>query len=173
MVRPPETLPTQPDGLPLAEAMARSTARLREAGIEDAQLDAEMLLRHATGWDQATLLSQPGRAIAPDVLTRFFSLTRERARRRPLQHLTGNQAFWRHEFLVTSDVLIPRPETELLVEAAIEVLRDGPGPTVVDVGTGSEPCKRLCRGTLASKNSIWSTSMRRPRKIMSSCKLGT
>ena len=117
--------------------MARSTARLREAGVANAQLDAELLLRHLTGWDRGTLLSQPGRAIASDVLSRFFTLTRERARRRPLQHLTGIQAFWRHEFLVTSDVLIPRPETELLVEAAIEVLRDAPGPTVVDVGTGS------------------------------------
>jgi release factor glutamine methyltransferase len=64
-------------------------------------------------------------------------LTEERARRRPLQHLTGTQAFWRHEFLVSPDVLIPRPETELLVEAALEDLRDTPGPTVVDVGTGS------------------------------------
>jgi release factor glutamine methyltransferase len=64
-------------------------------------------------------------------------LVEERARRRPLQHLTGTQAFWRHEFQVTSDVLIPRPETELLVEAGLEVLRDVPQPTVVDVGTGS------------------------------------
>jgi release factor glutamine methyltransferase len=83
------------------------------------------------------VLSQPDSVVAPDLLSRFFELTEERARRRPLQHLTGTQAFWRHEFLVTPDVLIPRPETELLVEAALEALRDVPGPTVVDVGTGS------------------------------------
>jgi release factor glutamine methyltransferase len=75
--------------------------------------------------------------IAPDMLSRFFSLAEERARRRPLQHLTGTKAFWRHEFLVTPDVLIPRPETELVVEAALELLRGLPRPTVVDVGTGS------------------------------------
>jgi release factor glutamine methyltransferase len=75
--------------------------------------------------------------IEPEVLRRFLSLTEERARRRPLQHLTGTQAFWRHEFLVTPDVLIPRPETELLVEAALEALQDVPSPLVVDVGTGS------------------------------------
>jgi release factor glutamine methyltransferase len=61
----------------------------------------------------------------------------ERAARRPLQHLTGTQAFWRHDFVVTPDVLIPRPETEILVEAALEAMRDLAAPVVVDVGTGS------------------------------------
>lgn len=61
----------------------------------------------------------------------------ERARRRPLQHLTGTQSFWRHELRVTPDVLIPRPETELLVEAAIGVLSHATRPLTVDVGTGS------------------------------------
>ncbi len=62
---------------------------------------------------------------------------KERADRRPLQHLIGVQAFWRHEFEVGPDVLIPRPETELLVEAALEGLRELSRPVVVDVGTGS------------------------------------
>jgi release factor glutamine methyltransferase len=61
----------------------------------------------------------------------------QRALRRPLQHLTGLQAFWRHDFLVTPDVLIPRPETELLVETALQLVRDVPRPVIVDVGTGS------------------------------------
>ena len=61
----------------------------------------------------------------------------ERARRVPLQQLVGTQAFWRHEFKVTRDVLTPRPETELLVEASLEVLRDTARPLIVDVGTGS------------------------------------
>jgi release factor glutamine methyltransferase len=90
-----------------------------------------------TGWDRATLLSRPTAVFEPEALARLFSLVEARARRRPLQHLTGTQAFWRHEFLVTSDVLIPRPETELLVEAGLELLRGRPGPAVVDVGTGS------------------------------------
>jgi release factor glutamine methyltransferase len=67
----------------------------------------------------------------------FREAVEQRSRRHPLQHLTGVQAFWRHEFLVTPDVLIPRPETELLVEAALGLLRDAPSPVVVDVGTGS------------------------------------
>jgi release factor glutamine methyltransferase len=90
-----------------------------------------------TGWDRAAFLSRPGAAIVPETLARFFELIGERAKRRPLPHLTGTRAFWRHEFLVTPDVLIPRPETELLVEAGLEALRGRPGPTVADVGTGS------------------------------------
>ena len=90
-----------------------------------------------TGWDRATVLSRPTHEVEPETLERFRSLTQARAQRRPLQHLTETQAFWRHEFLVNPDVLIPRPETELLVEAGLESLRDTARPTVVDVGTGS------------------------------------
>jgi release factor glutamine methyltransferase len=68
---------------------------------------------------------------------RFHALVDERARRRPLQHLTGTQAFWRYEFQVTPDVLIPRPETEALVETCLEELQARRAPRILDVGTGS------------------------------------
>jgi release factor glutamine methyltransferase len=96
-----------------------------------------LLLRHVSGCDRAALLSRSTAVLAPEVEVLFFSLIGERARRRPLQHLTGTQAFWRHDFLVTADVLIPRPETELLVEAGLDVLRKRERPLLVDVGTGS------------------------------------
>jgi release factor glutamine methyltransferase len=96
-----------------------------------------MLLRHALGWDRAAVLTRGDEPLPPEAANRFEELVAERARRRPLQHLTGTQAFWRHEFLVTPDVLIPRPETEVLVEAALEALRGREQPVVVDVGTGS------------------------------------
>jgi len=107
------------------------------AGIENAALDAELLLRHVTGWDRATLLAETNAEIGDLAAARYFALVEERASRRPLQHLTGVQAFWHHEFHVTRDVLIPRPETEVLVEAALGLLRQMTNPLVVDVGTGS------------------------------------
>jgi release factor glutamine methyltransferase len=73
----------------------------------------------------------------PQDAARFLSLVEERASRKPLQHITGRQWFWRHEFVVTPDVLIPRPETELIVEAALGLLRPLGRALVVDVGTGS------------------------------------
>jgi release factor glutamine methyltransferase len=119
------------------EALTRATTRLTAAGIREAALDAELLLRHVSGWDRAALLARPEAEVPADATRRFLVLVEERARRRPLQHLTGVQAFWRHEFRVTPDVLIPRPETEVLVEAALELLPGTGVPVVVDVGTGT------------------------------------
>jgi release factor glutamine methyltransferase len=75
--------------------------------------------------------------LASQAESSFLALVASRAARRPLQHLTGRQWFWRHEFLVSPDVLIPRPETELIVEAALDLLRGVPAPVIADVGTGS------------------------------------
>jgi release factor glutamine methyltransferase len=119
------------------EALRQATARLREAGIDTPDHDAEVLLRHVLGWDRARLIADGVTPFASDHQAAYDALVDERANRRPLQHLTGTQWFWKHEFRVTSDVLIPRPETELLVEAALELLRDVEHPLVVDVGTGS------------------------------------
>lgn len=123
--------------LTVAAALSQAQARLARAGVPDPVLDAERLLRHALGWDRATLATSAHAAIPCQARGRFETLVTERAKRRPLQHLLGTQAFWRHEFRVTPEVLIPRPETELLVEAALERLRPLERPVVVDVGTGS------------------------------------
>jgi release factor glutamine methyltransferase len=118
-------------------ALDQATSQLRAAGVTDAAWDAERLLRHLTGWDRAEALLRGSETLAPETRDAFFALVAERARRRPLQHLTGTQAFWRHEFLVTPDVLIPRPETEQLVETSLAALTHTDRPVIVDVGTGS------------------------------------
>ena len=89
------------------------------------------------GWERADVIARAAEDVPPAATDLFRAAVDERARRRPLQHLTGHQAFWRYDFVVTPDVLIPRPETELLVEKALELIRDRPAPVVVDVGTGS------------------------------------
>ena len=120
-----------------SDLLGEAASRLREAGIEAADWDAERLLRHVLGWERAVLLAQPEAEIADEAETCFRRLLAERARRVPLQHLVGTQAFWRHDFVVNPDVLVPRPETELLVEVALERMRDLARPLAVDVGTGS------------------------------------
>jgi len=121
-----------------ATALLREAAEaLRLAGITDPQWDAERLLRHVLAWDRATLVTRAGEELAPAALARVRALVATRAQRVPLQQIVGVQAFWRHDFLVTPDVLVPRPETELLVETAVERLRGSERPLVVDVGTGS------------------------------------
>jgi release factor glutamine methyltransferase len=119
------------------EALGEAARRLGAAGVEDARLDAERLLRHVSGWDRATLLARGRDPLSDGLMETLDALVGERARRRPLQHLLGTQAFWRHEFVVTPDVLIPRPETELLVEHGLAAIAGRRGPAVVDVGTGT------------------------------------
>jgi len=121
----------------VSELLAQAARELREKGVEAPDWDAERLLRHVLGWDRAALLASPAAPVTPEQEHLFRGLVAERARRVPLQHLLGFQAFWKHEFRVTGDVLIPRPETELLVETALELLRGSERPLVVDVGTGS------------------------------------
>lgn len=120
-----------------AEALAWARTLLRDAGVESPALDAEVLLAQALNSDRTALYRAPERPLTPAEQERFAFLARERARRRPAAHLTGRREFMGLDFAVTPDVLIPRPETELLVELALAHLRGHTNPLVVDVGCGS------------------------------------
>ncbi len=121
----------------IAEAIARAAETLRRAGVPTPEMDAELLLRHVLRWDRARVLASGPSLLPPEAEPRFRALVGERASRRPLQHLVGTQAFWKQDFLVSPDVLIPRPETELLVEEALLFLSGRERPVIVDVGTGT------------------------------------
>ena len=121
----------------VSEALRLAARRLAEAGVADPLLDAELLLRHVLGWDRGALLSRQTEDLTADQEVLFLSLVAEREARRPLQHLTGIQAFYGRDFVVTPEVLIPRPETEVLVEAALELLSASQRAVVIDVGTGT------------------------------------
>ena len=98
---------------------------------------AETLLIHVLGCERATLYAHPERELSPEQWSQFHSAVEERATGKPLQYITGHQEFYGLDFKVTPAVLIPRPETEHLVEAAIEKARAFELPRIVDVGTGS------------------------------------
>ena len=120
-----------------AALLHEAAAALEAAGVPAPERDAERLLRHVTGWDRAAVVALPDAPVDEEAAARFRALVARRAARVPLQHLVGTQAFWRHDFLVTPDVLVPRPETEVLVETALGLLRGASRPVIVDVGTGS------------------------------------
>lgn len=115
------------------EALNASTDALRAAGIEEPRLDAELLLAAATGWDRARLAAHPEAEIPPAAARLFAEMVRRRLRREPVAYILGRRGFRRLELAVDPRVLIPRPETELLVELALD-LRPA---SVLDVGTGS------------------------------------
>lgn len=120
----------------MTEALRLAEEHLRLGGVPDPALDSELLLRHVLDWDRARLLANPERVLGKGELDAYLGHVEQRAMRRPLQHLTGIQEFWGREFRVTPDVLIPRPETELIVEEALSRLPEARA-TLIDVGTGS------------------------------------
>ena len=111
-------------------------------GGDSARLDAELLLAHALGQGRTWLLAHADDVLAADASARIEPLIAARARGVPIAYLLGRRGFWTHELEVTLDTLIPRPETELLVELALaRIARDGIGPDrsvrILDLGTGS------------------------------------
>lgn len=120
-----------------AEALRRGAARLSAAAIDSARLDAEVLLAHAGGWRRAGLLARLRDPLPPGVEACFAALLERRARREPLAYLVGEKEFWSLDFSVNADVLVPRPETELLVDAVCSHLAARARARVCDLGTGS------------------------------------
>lgn len=121
------------------ERIAVARARLAAAGISepDAAFDAEMLARHALGWDRAALLTRGRDPEPPNFVSCYNELVDRRAAREPVAHIVGTREFWGLDFEVTRDVLVPRPETELVVEEAVSFARERMCGTVLDMGTGS------------------------------------
>jgi release factor glutamine methyltransferase len=121
------------------ETAVGARTRLIEAGIlpRTATLDAELLARHALDWDLATWLARRSEPATDAFTTVYDQLIARRTQREPIAYIRGVQEFFGREFIVSPSVLIPRPETELLIERALEYLREHPAAVVVDVGTGS------------------------------------
>jgi len=126
----------------LNEALAAGIARLATENVPSPRLNAELLLRFVLGCDRAYLYAHPERQLSADDQARYEAVLGERARGVPAQYITGHQEFWGMDLIVTPAVLIPRPETEHLIEAVLEPTgggRERPPHTIriVDVGTGS------------------------------------
>ena len=114
-----------------------STGRQALEPAEDARRAAEILLCHALGVGLPYLYAHPGQAVPPEPGQRFTRLIRRRQGGEPIAYLVGRKAFWTLQLRVTPAVLIPRPETELLVEQALQLLPAALPARVADLGTGS------------------------------------
>lgn len=119
------------------EALAQAVRALRNAGVDSPRLDAELLLAHTLEVNRAAVLARPDRRLTPKQLTRYRSLVERRAAREPLAYILGQREFFGLDFAVDPRVLIPRPETELLVEEALRLAGPKPAPLLADVGAGS------------------------------------
>jgi release factor glutamine methyltransferase len=121
----------------IAEAIQKAAMRLSAQKVENARLDSEVLLGHALGRDRAWILVHMQDQLGDTDQRAYENFIDRRAAREPLQYITGLQEFWGLPFIVTPDVLIPRPETELVVESAIKRGTTTATPVFVDLCTGS------------------------------------
>lgn len=127
-------------GLTISEMRRAVSGLLREAGIDSAALDARILIGHALGLDHARLASQSDRVVSAEETAEISTLVARRQTHEPVARIVGEKEFWGLRFRLSPDTLIPRPETETLVEAALDFARKRlPSRTIriADLGTGS------------------------------------
>jgi len=121
----------------LKQALTSAVEQLESSDVGSPRLNAETLLLFVLGVNRAYLYAHPERELTHEEQARYDEVIRQRAGDVPSQYITGHQEFWGLDFLVCPAVLIPRPETEHLVETVLNLVSEVPAPRIVDVGTGS------------------------------------
>jgi release factor glutamine methyltransferase len=124
-------------GVTLGKAAAYGSRQLKQAGVRNPERDAELLLLYTTGLSRTDLITKPEHGLRADEENRYREAIARRAHSEPVQYITGEREFYGLRFAVTPGVLIPRPETEHLVEAALERIPPNAPFRIADVGTGS------------------------------------
>ncbi|RLB12649.1 MAG: peptide chain release factor N(5)-glutamine methyltransferase [Deltaproteobacteria bacterium] len=123
--------------LTIKDILASSTQYLKNKDIDNPRLTAEILLSFVLGVERQTLYINYHKKLDKEVIQNYCSLIQRRIRGEPIQYIIGKKEFWALEFDVSPSVLIPRPETEILVEHAIMAIKDTKGAHILDLGTGS------------------------------------
>jgi release factor glutamine methyltransferase len=121
----------------IADALGQTASLLDDSDVANARMDAAMLVSFATGYDKSFQIAHPEVELTNSQVQLLNETARRRAAREPLQYILGHQEFYGIDFEVTPDVLIPRPETEVLVGQAIDILKNIENPRFCDIGTGS------------------------------------
>jgi release factor glutamine methyltransferase len=143
----------------LKTALEHAVGVLTGRDVASPRLAAEVLLMHTLDCDRAHLLAHPERMLTAEEMNQYHSFVHERASGKPTQYITGHQEFWGLDLLVSEAVLIPRPETEHSVEAALELARaDSSIKKIVDVGTGSG-CIALALAKELSQREVHATEI--------------
>ena len=158
--------------MPLKQALESAVRRLDEAGVGSPRMNAEVLLMFTLACDRAYLYGHPERELTDLEVARYQDVLDERARGVPSQYIVGHQEFWGLDLIVTPAVLIPRPETEHVVETVLDLVRttwrpaqspeearrSSPGPRIIDVGTGSG-CIAFALAKELSAAELWASDV--------------
>lgn len=121
----------------IKQALTEAVTRFKAENIQSARLDAELLIGFVLGYDRTQMLLKADEIILEADEKKISDLVYRRSQGEPVAYLTGEREFYKYSFKVNSDVLVPRPETEIIVEEAIKILRVKPENTILDFGCGS------------------------------------
>lgn len=143
----------------LIEVLKLATEHIRKHGSDSARLDAELLLAFALGLRRIDLYLAYDRPLAEPELSAYRDFVARRSKGEPVAYILGRKEFMGLEFEVTPDVLVPNPDTEVLVQRAVAIARETPGPVrVADVGTGSG-CIAVAVAHYAANTEVWATDV--------------
>ena len=118
-------------------AINKANQKLKNQGITSSRLDCEILMSAVIGKEKEDIILNPNEFISEKKMKIFNDLIDERAKKKPVAYLTGAKEFWKYQFYVTKDVLIPRPETEIIIEQALILTKNKKNLRFLDIGVGS------------------------------------
>ncbi len=121
----------------LISAINKANQKLKKQGITSSRLDCEILMSAVIGKEKEDIILNPNEFISETKMKIFDDLIDERAKKKPVAYLTGIKEFWKYKFYVTKDVLIPRPETEIIIEQALILTKNKKNLIFLDIGVGS------------------------------------
>ena len=150
------------------EAIKKGDTILRESGIESYKIDSEILMSRVIKKNRADIILNSKTELSQKDYNLYENLIIQRSKQKPIAYLTGKKEFWKYEFSVTKDVLIPRPDTEIIVEKTLKLTKNKNKLKVLEIGIGSG-CILL--SILKERKSFYGTGIDISKKTIEICKI--
>ena len=154
----------------ILSAINKANHLLKSNGIISSKLDCELLISKILKINRAEMILNINKELTTDQFTRFNELVNQRSKKKPIAYLTGKKEFWKYKFYVTKDVLIPRPDTELIIEKVLELTKNKPSLNFLDIGVGSG-C--IILSILKERKNFYGTGIDISKKSLEICKINS
>ena len=152
----------------ILEAIKKGNKILKKEGIKSYKLDSEILMSHVTQKSRVDIILNLNTNLSNKDIILFENLIKQRSKRKPIAYLIGKKEFWKYEFNITKDVLIPRPDTEIIIDQTLKLTKNKSGLKILDVGIGSG-CILL--SILKERKNFYGTGIDICKKTLNICKV--
>ena len=152
----------------ILEAIKKGDKILKKEGIKSYKLDSEILMSHVTQKSRVDIILNLNTNLSNKDIILFENLIKQRSKRKPIAYLIGKKEFWKYEFNITKDVLIPRPDTEIIIDQTLKLTKNKSGLKILDIGIGSG-CILL--SILKERKNFYGTGIDICKKTLNICKV--